>query len=329
MEYRNNNKVHFIVWLRAIAMISIIIAHYLQYTTNHFLGQLFNIGVPLFFIISAYLYGQKEIVDFKEWGIRRIKTIFAPFLLFIVIIFTVYYVIGVRIKFYVPFIYAVNLQNIPVLDRLLPTDLGLGHLWFMTNLMIYYFSIPFLQRIRDNNKSIYRYALLCSLLLITIIGPITPLFDHALWLYIYIFYFTIFVLAYMLSSINEKIVVLFKYTIYLTTVLSFFFISQEKIMALCTWEWFFTRFTGGWFVFFLFKDMDGLIERTKNNIIIDYISSNSYFYYLTHMVFIAGPLSVFIQPNCVLIVLILTFISGLLLSIVSKKSTMLLSYKFK
>lgn len=58
-----------ISWIRLIATVSIIVCHVFQFYNND-LCAWFNVGVPLFFIISGYLYGSKSIVLHRGGGNR-------------------------------------------------------------------------------------------------------------------------------------------------------------------------------------------------------------------------------------------------------------------
>ena len=51
-------------YLRAIATLLIVACHFLQTMGNSW-AYILNIGVQLFFVMSGYLYGHKEISD---WG---------------------------------------------------------------------------------------------------------------------------------------------------------------------------------------------------------------------------------------------------------------------
>lgn len=56
----SNVESKIITIIRSFAMVVIILCHYCDYFEGvEFLSQLFNVGVPIFFIISGFLYGQK------------------------------------------------------------------------------------------------------------------------------------------------------------------------------------------------------------------------------------------------------------------------------
>ena len=72
-----------ITWIRTIAMFSIVICHYLQ-AYGSSLASVFNVGVPIFFCISGYLYGNKNISNWKKWFGARVLKVYVPYLIFVI-----------------------------------------------------------------------------------------------------------------------------------------------------------------------------------------------------------------------------------------------------
>jgi len=67
--------------IRAAAMILIVLCHYVSwYPSISFVGQVFNVGVPLFFVISGFLYGGKTIENIPNWYIKQLIKISVPIL---------------------------------------------------------------------------------------------------------------------------------------------------------------------------------------------------------------------------------------------------------
>ncbi|MBR1675821.1 MAG: acyltransferase family protein [Clostridia bacterium] len=83
-------KYVFVNWLRAISCLLILLCHVVGQSGNAYIrmsGQLFNIGVFLFFIMSGFCFGiQDEIVNPLKWYLKRITKIFIPYLLFLIIL---------------------------------------------------------------------------------------------------------------------------------------------------------------------------------------------------------------------------------------------------
>ena len=65
--------------MRAFAMVSIVLCHYVHWIERiAWIGQFLNVGVPVFILISGFLYGHKYISDFKTWFIQRYLKIMIP-----------------------------------------------------------------------------------------------------------------------------------------------------------------------------------------------------------------------------------------------------------
>lgn len=67
-----------VTYLRTAALISIVSCHILQALDNRWAWVL-NIGVQVFFFISGYLYGHKNITDWPNFYKSRLKRVYLPF----------------------------------------------------------------------------------------------------------------------------------------------------------------------------------------------------------------------------------------------------------
>lgn len=132
--------------LRVFSMFSIVLCHILQPLGSRY-GDVFNVGVEVFFLISGYLYGHKIIADTKNFYISRIKKIYIPFVVFLIFVLPFYYVIG-DFSWYKTLKYLFCLQGIGSYYS------GLGHLWFITFILLCYLITPFLQYLRKYSTSI-------------------------------------------------------------------------------------------------------------------------------------------------------------------------------
>lgn len=136
--------------IRIISMLFIIICHVGQYYGSAAIGQLFNVGVPIFLFISGFLYGKKEIHTWMDWGKKRWFALLIPcyvWLLLLVItgLLTHIEVINGQSCWLV----LLNLQGISFLidaAKWAQMSGGLGHLWFLTALMLCYAILPLLQK---------------------------------------------------------------------------------------------------------------------------------------------------------------------------------------
>lgn len=70
-----------ITYLRCLSTIFIVLCHYLQAQNNQW-AWFFNIGVQLFFMISAFLYSKRDIDISITWLKGRLKKLLPPFYLY-------------------------------------------------------------------------------------------------------------------------------------------------------------------------------------------------------------------------------------------------------
>ena len=70
--------------LRFVAMSMIVACHIvLSYGSNYY--AVLNMGVQIFFVLSSFLYAQKEIGTPLTWFKKRLLKLYPPFLFFIVL----------------------------------------------------------------------------------------------------------------------------------------------------------------------------------------------------------------------------------------------------
>ena len=95
--------------VRIVGMFLIFATHLFLGFYGSSLGYVFNVGVPLFFIISGYLYGKKEIKEPLNWYFRRFVKICIPMYIFVLLVW-LYCFIRYEAKF--PYSYILNLQGL-------------------------------------------------------------------------------------------------------------------------------------------------------------------------------------------------------------------------
>lgn len=167
----NNKRFISVTYARALATCLIFFCHIL-FISDHFKTSMwFNLGVPLFFIISAFLMSVKtfEAIGEGAYYIKRLKSIFLPYLIYILSIVIVLIIIGRSPSLKVVIMYVFGLAGF--------TDggvLGLGHLWFISVLLICYFVTPWLYRILNSNAEFKMLVigafLLAQFLLFILVG---------------------------------------------------------------------------------------------------------------------------------------------------------------
>ncbi len=132
--------------IRLLATISIVACHILQSLDNNY-AWVFNIGVQIFFVISGLLYGYKDIEN-RTFYKNRVRKIYFPYIIFtIVIIMLDILLLDYDINPVQLFIYMFGIQGLPYISGLsIP---GLGHLWFITAILLCYLITPVIQYIRN------------------------------------------------------------------------------------------------------------------------------------------------------------------------------------
>jgi peptidoglycan/LPS O-acetylase OafA/YrhL len=154
VKLSERGAIHF---LRALAIVFILLCHLFEAYDNSW-SAFFYLGVPVFFIISGYLYGHKNIRSWRSFALRRLLRIYIPYLFFIIPALTIYFLF--RPQIISPagsLIYLFNLQGFT------GCTLGLNHLWFVTAIAACYASLPLLQYGRCWRQPA---CLLCWLLLV-------------------------------------------------------------------------------------------------------------------------------------------------------------------
>lgn len=121
--------------LRLISMLMIIGCHICQHYGNVMAFWL-NVGVQVFFIISGFLYGQKELVNYFGWFWKQFKKIVVIYYLFILFVI-------VLLRLFHP--ECLSLYNIITSILGIGTLHGFGHLWFVGYIVFCYLITPILQ----------------------------------------------------------------------------------------------------------------------------------------------------------------------------------------
>lgn len=154
---KDNKRNISIQLIRIVAMFMIILDHILgniSFPMQSMIVQVMNSGVLIFLFISGLLYGNKQIINWKNWFVSRIFRICIPLWIFMAFDFAVEAMIWNIFDIKHVFIYLFNVQGI------LGVNIGGSTLWFLTLIMICYIITPILQWIRSKNIS-KKLVLLC------------------------------------------------------------------------------------------------------------------------------------------------------------------------
>lgn len=151
---------------RVIACLFIIICHLGSYFDSVVIGQLFNVGVPIFFLISGYLYGEKRIKNIGDFLFKRYIRLEIPALIWLAIVCISAVIRHTEIPALHKCIFIfLNLQGLNFIFTKIQ-DLFIGP-WFFTNIMFCYIFYVVFQKIEDKHPKVYK--------LITVWGGMLPL----------------------------------------------------------------------------------------------------------------------------------------------------------
>lgn len=303
--------------VRVVATIFILLCHLVQHSTNSllvFTGQFFNVGVSIFFFLSGFLYGNKDISDTKKWFLKRFVKIMIPFYVLMLFLFIVNYQ---RFEISTFIIYFLNFQGLINKNYVL----GSAHLWFLSYLMICYLLIPFMNKLRKKEERTLVYLLAIVFIfqiILFILGSNYSSFVVYILLFIFGYYLrtkenvwttyankTLFACLVILFGLSIRLIgrFLFDDTLLYTEII----VPYSQVLIAIN----------------IFMAILGIFNRygdTLNNLVtnvVKFINKYSYEIYLVHYMYCVGPFSVFKLTKSyllnILIVLFLTLISAVIL----------------
>lgn len=130
--------------IRAIAVVMIFSCHVLE-GYGSFLAWWLNCGVQVFLFMSGYMFGGRRIHDWGEWWGRRLSRLLPPYYLLIVLMALAAAWRGAR-----PGLGHELLASLGCMQYFLNSNLpGCDHLWFISLILLCYLTIPILQALRD------------------------------------------------------------------------------------------------------------------------------------------------------------------------------------
>lgn len=308
----SESESHTIQFVRMIALLLIISCHLLQALDNYYCTIL-NVGVQVFLAMSGYLYGHKFVSNFKKWLLNKIIKLYIPYCIVVVVTFVALYSLNIPTSWKLIPIYLLDLQGF------IGGGYGFGHLWFMTAIGVCYLLTPILQYGIKWSGYVFSLLLLIGFIEYGILRY--ELFKFS-WVYLYI-------ISYYFARLNDKVKLYFVLGLFLGLLASISYITIEEIRNYNYWEnRLFHDLLG---IFLLFAPV--FISRYCNFSIklkgfFHWLEHESYSIYLTHYLFILGPLALInitshIFFNCFMAVCA-SLLSAIFVSSASKKIELLL-----
>lgn len=302
--------------IRIIAMLFIVVCHLFQELNSqilNYLAQFFNIGVFIFFFISGYLYGKKEIKDIKNFYISRFKRIIVPMYVFVIIVILLNLFIRDFFKAKYIFIYLFDIQYI------FGGLNGAEHLWFLTIIIICYLILPLMLRNRKFIKNI-KPILLGFVSIITIY--LLSIINSKLAL-VLVYYMTFAIGFISRNNKKEHKYLFYLFIIFISVVIRL--LSRSILDGTNIYDIIIVSYTQIVISISLFNIINKFIEDKRikrSNKLIEYIDKISFYVYITHYMFFVGPVrTIEITSNIIvniIITLALSYISAVILKFITE-----------
>lgn len=168
-------KLLFPEWFRVLSMISILLCHMVQqskYQLMIYSAQFFNVGVENFFLLSGFLFGIRGggIKDPLKWYSKRMKRIFIPFEVFVLLLGIVHLFTGRSIWKIDWLLLALGCQGTVV------GVLGAEQTWYISAILICYLFTPLMPQIIKANDTKHKsiFLLFAFLMIPGILALTTP-----------------------------------------------------------------------------------------------------------------------------------------------------------
>ena len=149
-----------------------------------------SFGVEIFLFISAFLYGNKDITNFRTFFKKRFLTIFLPYYIFLAMLLIVYLIYNPSLITFTEILNAVFCLYI--FDG---SFHSLRHFWFLPVIMLCYCLIPLLQKLFKEDTSLKTKNFIKTLLCLIVITEFILAYNSGTHLQ-----FTCFILGYFMAK---------------------------------------------------------------------------------------------------------------------------------
>lgn len=326
--------------IRLLCTIMIVLLHIAQqmaqkYPALTIFSDWLNVGLVMFFSVSAFLYSQREITIIGKWYLHRYVEIAVPSLivgLCTIIFFSMYRSLSlVQISG--------TLLSCAGLQVFVPNSWMFIQLWFLTYILFFYLTIPLVQKIQYRNVSAKKFwgVLVAAFLVLQVVTAVIErvtgltLLSAGILLRLYLPYFVfrrydingaeIKPVAYCLTILSVVAVGVICWIRY--SAVSFLPASIQELLFI------YTQTLTGFVLFYWLYQAFGKIR--KYNLLLRLSDRFSYEIYLTHCLFIGYSTSVIRRFDYgfwgIVIALLLTAVSSVALHYLSQLVKPLLDRK--
>ena len=315
----HKEQLHFATWLRAFAAFLVLLCHFCNANQSGLIqmfGQVFNIGVPIFFLLSGFLFGYNGVKPpYLPWLFKRAKRIYLPLWLFSIVLLIIHLAQGLHNNPADWLLMFLGMQGTAVGIH------GAVHTWFVTPILICYIATPLIVRVIEQlealaNKNTTILCIVISSFLPCLLG----LLPHAFWIALYgpiiEFAFAFAVgrhyhqLTYSIQKLSILSITMITAAFSVRLIGRIFFDGTILYDRLIAW---YTHVIAAMGICILFS---ALLNRKNPPKLIQSISNYSFEIYLYHHMFITGPVQLFgLTPSWVtdwILVAIVSFIVAVL-----------------
>lgn len=191
---RKGREIYFVTWLRAMAVALILLCHLASWSSAPLFliaSQVLNVGVPIFFMISGFLFGigGGQNKNPFQWYAKRIKRIYVPYELFLIVLFVLHIITREKINVIQWIKTALGIHGFGGVK-------GAEQTWFISAILICYLVTPviasFVEVIVKKSKEI-RIGLVIVILILPCVIPfvvkkeLVPFISPIIW-YFFAYY---------------------------------------------------------------------------------------------------------------------------------------------
>ena len=311
--------------IRFLGVILILLCHYTEQSASALLNmsvQLFNIGVPIFIILSGFLFGVQEGgKNALSWYIRRTKRIYIPYELFVIILAVITLLSGGNILTTDWLLLILGLQGSVV------RVYGAEQTWFITALLFCYLLTPIVRllvlKIHESRKLIIIYTA------VVLIIPIFLSFVPPAFVYTLFIPFCWYALAYLIGSkfTEIKLTKVGEICSFCLMIMAFGIriLMRMEFDGSYLYDRITVSYTQAIAAFCIFYIFAYIFKNRKANKFVLWISGISFEIYLYHYMFTIGPIRLFgISGNWIIDCIIITIVVVSISIIMNKCSALIM-----
>lgn len=316
-------KYQFATWLRTVGMLMILLCHFTHQSGNSYLvmsSQFFNIGNDIFFIMSGFLFGiqGKALNSMVQWYKKRIKRIYVPYEMMIIVLFLVHIVLGIQISVQQWGKQFLGLQGWSGVD-------GAIHTWFITSLLICYLLTPLISEIvldsKENRKKIWKIVVIVCIVPVGLAYLVSS--DTATILTPVCWYTLAYILGNRFSEMNLTARKVSISVVVMCIAFALRILCRQQFDGTVFYNLIVVGYThaiGAFCIFFIFAYIFKNIKAPK---CVEFLSNISFEIYLWHYMFTDGPIRLFgLTPSwildCILVFAVTILVSWCFNKIASK-----------